>query len=81
MGFNLLSVAVKFYKQKDYDMAEQVVNSLTHSFFDVDGAKGDMVYFVSAAAALCSAMILASIIDAFRAEEEENQNDMRYGLI
>lgn len=32
MGFNLLSVAVKFYKQKDYDMAEQVVNSLTHSF-------------------------------------------------
>lgn len=73
MGFNLLSVAVKFYKQKDYDMAEQVVNSLTHSFFDVDGAKGDMVYFVSAAAALCSAMILASIIDAFRAEEEENQ--------
>lgn len=73
MGFNLLSVAVKFYKQKDYDMAEQVVNSLTHSFFDVDGAKGDMVYFVSAAAALCSAMILASIIDAFRADEEENQ--------
>lgn len=73
MGFNLLSVAVKFYKQKDYDMAEQVVNSLTYSFFDVDGAKGDMVYFVSAAAALCSAMILASIIDAFRADEEENQ--------
>ena len=73
MGFNLLYVAVKFYKQKDYDMAEQVVNSLTHSFFNVDGAKGDMVYFVSAAAALCSAMILASIIDAFRAEEEENQ--------
>ena len=39
----------------------------------MDGAKGDMVYFVSAAAALCSAMILASIIDAFRADEEENQ--------
>ncbi len=73
MGFNLLTVAVNFYKKKDYDMAEQVVNALSHSFFDVDGAKGDMVYFTGAAAALCSAMILAGIADAFRADEEENQ--------
>lgn len=76
MGFNLVAVAVQFYKKKDYDMAEQVVNSLAYSYFDVEKAKGDMMYFVSAAAALYTAMILASMQDAIAADEQENQ--LRY---
>lgn len=74
MGFNPLSVAIQFYKKKDYDMAEQVTNSLAYSYFDVEKAKGDMLYFVSAAAALYSAMILANLQDAITLDEQENQN-------
>lgn len=73
MGFNLISVAMKFYKKKDYDMAEQVVNSLAYSYFDVGKASGDMMYFVSAAAALYTAMVLAGMQDAIAADEQENQ--------
>ena len=35
MGFNLIGLAVQYYKKKDYDTAEQVTNSLAHSFFNV----------------------------------------------
>lgn len=73
MGFNLVFVALFYYKKKDYDMAEQVANSLAYSYFDVEKAKGDMRYFVSAAAALFTAMVLASMEDAIQADEEENQ--------
>ena len=73
MGFNPVSVALKYYKARDYDTAEQVVNSLAYSYFDVEKAKGDMVYFVSAAAALFAAMILASMEDAILADQEENE--------
>lgn len=77
MGFNPVSVALKFYKQRDYDTAEQVVNSLAYSYFDVEKAKGDMVYFVSAAAALFAAMILASMEDAILADQIENAERYR----
>ena len=77
MGFNPASVALKFYKQRDYDTAEQVVNSLAYSYFDVEKAKGDMVYFVSAAAALFAAMILASMEDAILADQIENAERYR----
>lgn len=72
IGFNLVDLAVKYYKKKEYDTAEQVVNSLAHSFFNVDEAVGDMVFFTSSAAALFSAMCLASIQDAFEADKMEN---------
>ena len=29
MGFNLLTIAVKYYKKKEYDAAEMVVNSIS----------------------------------------------------
>lgn len=77
MGFNPVSVALKFYKQRDYDTAEQVVNSLAYSYFDVEKAKGDMVYFVSAATALFAAMILASMEDAILADQIENAERYR----
>ena len=77
MGFNPVSVALKFYKQRDYDTAEQVVNSLAYSYFDVEKAKGDMVYFVSAAAALFAAMILASMEDAIFSDQIENAERYR----
>ena len=76
MGFNLIGLAVKYYRKKDYDTAEQVANSLAHSFFNVDEAVGDMVFFTSSAAALFTAMCLASIADAFEADRRENQ--LRY---
>lgn len=73
MGFNPIWLAVKYYKKKDYDTSEQVINSLAHSFFNVDEAVGDMVFFTSSAAALFSAMCLAAIADAFEADRRENQ--------
>lgn len=73
MGFNLVSVAVKYYKKKDYDMSEMVVNSIAHSYFNVDKASGDMMYFVSAASSLFAAMVLASIEDAIAQDEYENE--------
>lgn len=73
MGFNIIWLAVSYYKKQDYDMAEQVVNSLAHSFFDVDNATGNMIFFVASAASLFTAMILASIEDAFEADKKENQ--------
>ena len=72
MGFNLIGLAVQYYKKKDYDTAEQVTNSLAHSFFNVDGAVGDMVFFTASASALFSAMCLAAMQDAFEADEREN---------
>ncbi len=73
MGFNLLSVALDYYVKKDYDMAEMVVTSIAHSFFDVDNAVGDMVYFTNTAAALFSAMVLGGMQDAVYADEIQNQ--------
>lgn len=73
MGYNPLTIIIEYYKKKDFDMAEQVANSFSYSYFDVNKAQGDMAYFVSAAAALCTAMILASVQDAIQADEEENQ--------
>ena len=73
MGFNLISLAVYYYKKKDYDTAEQVANALAHSFFEVDEARGDMIFFTSSAAELFTSMVLASIEDAFEADERENQ--------
>lgn len=73
MGFNPLSVCIMFYRKRDYDTAEMVANSLSYSYFNVDKATGDMHFFTSAASDLCTAMILASIDDAFRADKEENQ--------
>lgn len=73
MGFNMLTVAVDFYKKKDYDMSEMVVNSIAYSYFNVEKASGDMVYFVSAASALFAAMVLAGIEDAIAADEYENE--------
>ena len=72
MGFNLIGLAVQYYKKKDYDTAEQVTNSLAHSFFNVDEAVGDMVFFTASASALFSAMCLAAVQDAFAADEREN---------
>lgn len=72
MGFNLIGLAVQYYKKKDYDTAEQVTNSLAHSFFNVDEAVGDMVFFTASASALFSAMCLAAMQDAFEADEREN---------
>lgn len=72
MGFNLIGLAVQYYKKKDYDTAEQVTNSLAHSFFNVDEAVGDMVFFTASASALFSAMCLAAMQDAFEADEWEN---------
>lgn len=73
MGFNPVTVSMDFYRKQDYDTAEMVANSFSYSYFNVEGAKGDMRYFVSAASDLCTAMIWASIEDAFRADQEENQ--------
>lgn len=72
MGFNLIGLSVQYYKKKDYDTAEQVTNSLAHSFFNVDEAVGDMVFFTASASALFSAMCLAAMQDAFEADEREN---------
>lgn len=77
MGFNLVGLVIDYYKKKDFDTAEQVANSLAHSFFNVDEASGDMVFFTSSAAALFTAMVLASVQDAFRADELENENRYR----
>ena len=55
MGFNLLTIAVKYYKKKEYDAAEMVVNSISYSYFNVEKATGDMTYFTNAASDLfCS---------------------------
>ena len=72
IGFNLIGLAVQYYKKKDYDTAEQVTNSLAHSFFNVDEAVGDMIFFTASASALFSAMCLAAMQDAFEADEQEN---------
>lgn len=72
MGYNPLTVILSYYKKKDYDMAEMVANSLANDYFDASKAMGDMVFFTNAAAALCTAMILASVEDAIQADEEEN---------
>lgn len=77
MGLNLVGLVVDYYKKKDFDTAEQVANSLAHSFFNVDEAVGDMMFFTSSAAALFTAMVLASVQDAFRADELENENRYR----
>ena len=74
MGFNIVGLVIDYYKKKDYDAAEQVANSLAHSFFNVDEASGDMVFFTSSAASLFTAMVLASIQDAIKADELENEN-------
>lgn len=77
MGFNLVGLVIEYYKKKDYDAAEQVANSLAHTFFNVDEAVGDMIFFTSSAAALFTAMVLASVQDAFRADEQENEQRYR----
>ena len=71
MGFNLLTIAVKYYKKKEYDAAEMVVNSISYSYFNVEKATGDMTYFTNAASDLFAAMSLATIEDALRADEEK----------
>ena len=76
MGFNIIGLAVQYYKKKDYDTAEQVANSLAHSFFNVDDAVGDMIFFTSSASALFTAMVLAAMEDAF--EEDRLENEKRY---
>lgn len=73
MGFNLVTVAVEFYKKKEYDMAEMVANSIARSYFKAEEARGDMVYFTNAATSLFTAMIFASIEDAIVADEYENE--------
>lgn len=73
MGFNIVSLAVQYYKKKDYDTAEQVANALAHFFFNVDEVVGEMVFFTSSASALFTAMVLASMEDAFEADRQENQ--------
>lgn len=73
MGFNIIGLAVQYYKKKDYDAAEQVANSLAHSFFNVDDAVGDMIFFTSSASALFTAMVLAAMEDAFEADRQENE--------
>ena len=73
MGFNMLSVVIEYWKKRDYDMAEQVLNSLAYSLYDVKGAQGEMGFFTPAGASLFSAMVLATVSDAIQADEEENQ--------
>lgn len=73
MGFNIIGLVVYYYKKKDYDTAEQVANALAHSFFNVDEAYGDMIFFTASASALFTAMILAGVADAFEADERENR--------
>lgn len=73
MGFNIVWLAVQYYKKKDYDAAEQVTNALAHFFFNVDEVVGEMVFFTSSASALFAAMVLAAIEDAFEADRQENQ--------
>ena len=63
---------MKYYKKKEYDAAEMVVNSISYSYFNVEKATGDMTYFTNAASDLFAAMSLATIEDALRADEEEN---------
>lgn len=77
MGFNLVGLVVDYYKKKDFDTAEQVANSLAHTFFNVEEAVGDMIFFTSSASALFTAMVLAAVQDAFRADELENENRYR----
>lgn len=77
MGFNIIGLAVQYYKKKDYDTAEQVANSLAHSFFNVDDAVGDMIFFTSSASALFTAMVLAAMEDAFEADRLENEKRYR----
>lgn len=73
MGFNPIQLVIEFYRKKDYDTAEMVANSFAFSYFNVDKATGEMRYFISAASDLCTAMILAAVTDAFRADELYNQ--------
>ena len=73
MGFNPIQLVIEFYRKKDYDTAEMVANSFAFSYFNVDKATGEMRYFISAASDLCTAMILAAVADAFRADELYNQ--------
>ena len=72
-GFNIVDLAIQYYRKKDYDTAEQVLNALAHSLFQVDDATGDMMFFTSSASDLFCAMALASMQDAFAADEEENR--------
>ena len=48
MGFNLIAIAVKYYKKKEYDAAEMVVNSISYSYFNVEKATGDNDLFTNA---------------------------------
>lgn len=73
MGFNPIQLVIEFYRKKDYATAEMVANSFAFSYFNVDKATGEMRYFISAASDLCTAMILAAVTDAFRADELYNQ--------
>lgn len=77
MGFNIIVVAIDFYRKKDYDTCEMVVNSVAHSYFNVDSAKDNMKYFSNCAKALFSAMVLAAISDAFKADQIENNERLR----
>lgn len=60
-GFNIVDLAIQYYRKKDYDTAEQVLNALAHSLFQVDDATGDMMFFTSSASDLFCAMALASM--------------------
>jgi len=73
MGYNPVSLVVELWKKKDYDTAEMVTDSFAYSWFDVSQSSGDMKYFTNSACALFRAMILASVDDAIRADEEDNQ--------
>lgn len=73
MGFNLITTALEFFKKKDYGTGELVVKALAYSLFDVEDAKGDMQFFTESASALFSAMVLASIEDALKQDEIENE--------
>lgn len=77
MGFNLVQLVIDYYRKRDYDAAEQVANSLAHYLFNVDDARGDMIFFASSAATLFAAMVLAAVQDAFEADKKENEK--RYG--
>lgn len=72
MGFNLLEIAVNYYRKKDQDMAEMVLNSLGHSLYEVAKSSGDMKYFVEQGAAAFTAMAYAMMEDAFAADKMEN---------
>lgn len=73
MGYNPLTIIIEFYKKKDFDTAEMIANSFSYSYFNVEKATGDMRYFTTAAADLCTAMIIACVEDALLADKQENE--------